>query len=630
MARRTHTLWTFMKGHRRRYLLAIGALIVATLISYMPPLVIGAVIDNVIDGKPLRGPEWLTGLFDAIGGRTVLGSNLWIGGLAIVALMAGSGVFLYVKGRYAAHAAEGISRNIRETVYNHLQNLPVSFHDESDTGDLVQRCTSDIDTIHVFLSLQVVEIGRGAALIATALPIMLYLNVWMTGVSMVLIPVILIFTVWFFIQVRGAFKRSDEAEGKMTARLQENLTGIRVVRAFARQEHECALFARRNATWRDLDYRLIRLLGVYWSLSDLLCFAQRGLVLFAGAWLVSRGEMKIGQMVVFFMFVDRFLWPIRRLGRVLTDLGKATVSIDRLGEILENEPETTTEGDVPDLDVAGEIEFRNVSFAFTPTGMGVRKSDDDTPPSDGSPDRESDAPPVLRDVSFHVGPGATLAILGPSGSGKSTIVNLLLRLYNYEQGEILLDGRELHELDAQAVRNQIGVILQEPFLYSRSVRENVKLGRSAASDEEMIEATTAACVHDSIQSFEEGYDTKVGERGVTLSGGQRQRVALARAILNDPPILVLDDALSAVDTRTEKMVLDALQDRRGRHTTLIIAHRISTLMHADEIIVLEHGRVVQTGSHEQLLNQPGLYRRLWDIQNSLEADLDEDLQAANT
>jgi len=619
-----------MKGHRRRYLLAIGALIVATLISYMPPLVIGTVIDNVIDDKPFHGPSWLGALFDTIGGQTVLGSNLWIGGLAIVTLMAGSGIFLYVKGKYAAHAAEGISRNIRETVYNHLQNLPVSFHDESDTGDLVQRCTSDIDTIHVFLSLQVVEIGRGAALIATALPIMLYLNVWMTGVSMVLIPVILIFTVWFFIQVRGAFKRSDEAEGKMTARLQENLTGIRVVRAFARQEHECELFARRNATWRDLDYRLIRLLGVYWSFSDLLCFAQRGLVLFAGAWLVSRGEMKIGQMVVFFMFVDRFLWPIRRLGRVLTDLGKATVSIDRLGEILENEPETTTEGDVPELDIAGEIEFRNVSFAFTPTGMGVRKSDDDTPPSDGSADRESDAPPVLRDVSFHVEPGATLAILGPSGSGKSTIVNLLLRLYNYEQGEILLDGRELHELDAQAVRNQIGVILQEPFLYSRSVRENVKLGRSAASDEEMIEATTAACVHDSIQSFEEGYDTKVGERGVTLSGGQRQRVALARAILNDPPILVLDDALSAVDTRTEKMVLDALQDRRGRHTTLIIAHRISTLMHADEIIVLEHGRVVQTGSHEQLLDQPGLYRRLWDIQNSLEADLDEDLQAANT
>ncbi len=619
-----------MKGHRRRYLLAIGALIVATLISYMPPLVIGTVIDNVIDDKPLHGPGWTGTLVDTIGGKTVLGSNLWIGGLAIVVLMAGSGMFLYVKGKYAAHAAEGISRNIRETVYNHLQNLPVSFHDESDTGDLVQRCTSDIDTIHVFLSLQVVEIGRGAALIATALPIMLYLNVWMTGVSMVLIPVILIFTVWFFIQVRGAFKRSDEAEGRMTARLQENLTGIRVVRAFARQQQECERFAQRNATWRDLDYRLIRLLGVYWSLSDLLCFAQRGLVLFAGAWLVSRGEMKIGQMVVFFMFTDRFLWPIRRLGRVLTDLGKATVSIDRLGEILENEPETTTDGDVPDLEIAGEIEFRHVSFAFTPTGMGVRKTDGHEEPEPEPADETPDAPPVLRDVSFHVKPGATLAILGPSGSGKSTIVNLLLRLYPHERGEILLDGRELRQLDAQAVRNQIGVILQEPFLYSRSVRENVKLGRSAATDEEMIEATTAACVHDSIQSFEEGYDTKVGERGVTLSGGQRQRVALARAILNDPPILVLDDALSAVDTRTEKMVLDALQDRRGRHTTLIIAHRISTLMHADEIIVLEHGHVVQTGTHEQLLNQSGLYRRLWEIQNSLEADLDEDLQAANT
>jgi ATP-binding cassette subfamily B protein len=264
--------------------------------------------------------------------------------------------------------------------------------------------------------------------------------------------------------------------------------------------------------------------------------------------------------------------------------------------------------------------------------MGVRKPEDDPdhiPAPAEATDATPDAPPVLRDVSFRVEPGGTLAILGPSGSGKSTIVNLLLRLYPCEHGRILLDGRELRTLDTQAVRNEIGVILQEPFLYSRTVRENVKLARSTASDEEMIEATTAAQVHESIQSFEEGYDTRVGERGVTLSGGQRQRVALARAILSDPPVLVLDDALSAVDTRTEKMILDALQDRRGRHTTLIIAHRISTLMHADQIIVLEHGRVVQTGTHRELLEQPGLYRRLWEIQNSLEADLDEDLEAAN-
>ncbi|MFP4053084.1 MAG: ABC transporter ATP-binding protein [Phycisphaerae bacterium] len=624
MVSRTRTLWNFMAGYRLRYLLAIAALVVATMLSYMPPLVVGVVIDSVIDDKPLNAPAWVLSAVEDLGGTSVLGRNLWIGGLLIVILTAVSGVFLFFKGRWVAQASEGITRSIRRRLYDHLQNIPCRFHDRFDTGDLVQRCTSDVETIHVFLSLQVAEIGRGAVLIATALPIMLYLNPAMTGVSVVLLGPILIGTVWFFIQVRGAFQKSDEAEGRMTARLQENLTGIRVVRAFARQDYECERFAGRNADYRDLDYRLIRLLAGYWSVSDILCFAQRGLVLFAGAYLVSQGQMKIGQMVVFFMFVDRFLWPIRRLGRVLTDLGKALVSIGRLREILDMPEETTTDCPVPTLEVRGEVEFCNVSFAFRPA------ADEPATEADQRPAEPAEMPPVLRDVSFRIEAGQTLAILGPSGSGKTTLVNLLMRLYEYDQGQILLDGRELRSLDRQAVRSHLGVILQEPFLYSKSLRENLKLGRSSASDEEMVEAARTACVNESIESFEKGYDTEVGERGVTLSGGQRQRVALARAILKDPPILVLDDALSAVDTRTEKMILDALRDRRGRHTTLIIAHRISTLMHADRVIVLDRGRIIQEGTHESLIATDGLYRRLWAIQNSLEADLDRDLEAAVT
>ncbi len=620
---RLATLWAFMKGFRTLYLGAILALLFAVLISYVRPLIIGATIDSVIGDQPPGWPGWVTAPIERLGGTSMLARNLWACGLAIVLLTAASGGFMYLKGRWAASAAEGIARRIRDRLYDQLQSLPLTFHDRHDTGDLVQRCTSDVETIHVFLSLQVTEVGRAIIQVLAVLPIMLYLNVTMTGVSMLLIPVILVGTVIFFLKVRTAFQRSDEAEGRMTARLQENITGIRVVRAFARQDFESRRFAERNAEFRDLDYRLIRLLAWYWSISDYICFAQRGLVLFAGAYIVSRGRMTIGELVIFLWFVDQFLWPIRRMGRTLTDLSKALVSVGRLGDILHESREIDdTDAPTPDLRIEGRVEFRDVHFAFErPAGLTAAQ---DAPGEDGQPSDSSDH--VLRGVSFVAEPGQTVAILGPSGSGKSTIINLLLRLYDYRRGSIRLDDAELRDLDRRAARSQFGVIMQQPFLYSKSLRENIKLARGAASDDEMIEATQIACVHDSVASFEHGYDTVVGERGVTLSGGQRQRVALARAILKDPPVLILDDALSAVDTQTEAMILRALKQRRGRHTTLLIAHRLSTLMHADRILVLDHGRIVQRGTHEQLVTRDGLYRRLWTIQNSLEDDLRDDVE----
>jgi ATP-binding cassette subfamily B protein len=337
--------------------------------------------------------------------------------------------------------------------------------------------------------------------------------------------------------------------------------------------------------------------------------AQYAIVLTAGGYYIAAGQISVGTFFAFLMFVNMYLWPIRRIGKIMADLGKATVSIGRIGEILDEQREDHNDkvkivpsqaeraGLRRTQSSRGKIVFENVSFTH------------------------EDETRVLDNVSLHVEPGRSLAILGPSGSGKSTLINLLLRLYDYREGSIRLDGRELREMDRKFVRSQIGVVLQEPFLYSRSLRENIKLGRSAAHDEEMVEAASVACVHDAIADFDSGYDTVVGERGVTLSGGQQQRVALARAILKDPPILILDDALSSVDTRTENLILGALRQRHGRHTTLVIAHRLSTLMSADMIIVLEDGRIVQSGTHEKLLKEPGLYRRLWKIQSSLEDDL---------
>jgi ATP-binding cassette subfamily B protein len=522
---------------------------------------------------------------------------------AIGLLLTGLGAFLlYLRGRWAATASEAIVRGIRDRAFRHLEHLPCAWHDRTDTGDLVQRCTSDVETIRVFLAAQVVEIGRAALLFLTALPILLALDVRMTIASVALFPVILLFAVLFFRRVQRLFRAADEAEGELTAVLQENLTGIRVVRAFARQEHECEKFAVRNAAFRDRTHRLIRLLGTYWALSDFLCVGQIGILLVYGASAVQRGDLTVGTLFAFLTYENLVIWPVRHLGRVLTDAGKALVAIERLREILgvpEESTGGTTGASVERLE--GRIEVDDLTFAHDA------------------------GEPVLRDVSFRVEPGETLALVGPPGCGKSTLVNLLLRLYDYEAGSIRIDGHELRSLDRKAIRSRIGVVLQEPFLYSRTLSANVRAGRHDATHEELVESASAACIHEAIEKFEHGWETLVGERGVTLSGGQRQRVALARALLKDPAILVLDDALSAVDSRTESRILAALERRRGRRTTIVVAHRLSSIRHADRILVLEEGEIVQSGRHADLAATAGPYRRLWRIQGELEDEIERDL-----
>ena len=504
-------------------------------------------------------------------------------------------------------ASEKIIRRLRDRLYDQLQHLPCSYYDRAETGDLIQRCTSDVETVRQFLINQVVEIGRAVLMLLVPLPLMFAIDARMTGISLILILPIAGFSVVFFQKVRNRFEAVDKAEGRLTSALQENLTGIRVVRAFARQQYEIQKFSRRNGEHRDLDYRLYWLLAGFWSTSDLLCMAQIALVVFTGgSWLAS-GSLGVGSFFFFLSAVNMFLWPVRMMGRILTELGKATVAIGRIQDILgharESIPATTATVE-PAAGVRGEIVFADVTFSH----------------------RDSTA--ALENVSFRVTPGSTLALLGPSGSGKSTIVNLLLRLYDPGRGVIEMDGRDIATLDRKEVRRQISVVMQEPFLYLKTIRENLAVGRPAATHEEIAEASVTASVHETILQFEHGYETLVGERGITLSGGQRQRVALARALLKEPVILILDDALSAVDTETESFILEALQSRRGRHTTIVIAHRLSTLMHADEILVFDRGRIIQRGTHNDLKEEPGLYRRIWKIQNAHEEQLRHDLRAS--
>jgi len=573
IADKQETLWDLTRGQRLRYASSILAMWVSTIFLFGVPFVSGDALDGIVEGRAL--------------------DRLWGAAAAIVGLTALSAVFQYLRGRWAAIAAEGIVRGLRDRLYEHLGRLPCAYHDKADTGDLVQRCTSDVETVRVFLSSQVVEIGRTVLLVATALPIMFWLDVRLTLVAIALFLPILCFAVYFFRRVRALFLRMDEAEGRMTTVLQENLTGIRVVRAFARQEYERAKFAGKNDEFRDRNYKLIELMGVYWSVSDVLCLSQVGLVLFAGTWWMVQGDLTVGTLWMFLVYENAIIWPVRHLGRVLADTGKAMVALGRLREIL-SEVDESAAGEAPAA-LLGGIAVEGLTFAF------------------------GDRAPVLRNLNLRIDAGETVAILGPPGAGKSVIVQLWLRLYDYEHGSIRLDGCELRDLERRFVRSQIGVVLQEPFLFSKTIGANVRLGHAAASDEEMVDSASAACIHQAIEGFDQGYETLVGERGVMLSGGQRQRVALARAILKDPAILVLDDALSAVDTHTEAHILKALHDRRGRRTTIIIAHRLSSVLAADRILVIENGVVVQDGSHRELSGQEGPYARLWRIQGAQDA-----------
>ena len=591
---RLHTIWALLEGQRVRYAAALLSLIVAAMLLYSVLVVPQIVFDGVLaaDSGTASWPErfglWL------MGGREYVSERLWIPALFVVGLTMLAAVATYFRGRWVAIAAEDVICRLRDRLHDHLNRLPCTWYDKAETGDVLQRCTSDVDTLRNFLAMQVIEIGRAIAMLLIPLPLMFMMDISMSVASLVLVPIVILSAFFFFGRVKSIFREKDEAEGRMTACVNENLHGIRVVRAFARQDFERDKFRVRNEEHRGLDYRLYAVLAWFWSSSDLICFTQKAIVLILGAYWVATDVLQIGTYYFFIAAVSLYVWPVRMLGRLLAELGKAVVAVDRIHEILETPTEVETGTHSPSRG-GGEIEFAGVTFSHEENS------------------------PILSEVTFTAQTGQTLAIVAPSGGGKSTIINLLLRLYDCDDGEIRVDGVDINTLDRTQHRARLAIVMQDPFLYSRSIRDNIALARRGSTDEELQIASRVACIHESILEFDLGYDTLVGERGVTLSGGQRQRVAIARALLQQPDILVLDDALSAVDTRTERLILEALRDRRGSQTTIVIAHRLSTLMQADQIIVLEHGRIVQRGTHAALVKEDGMYRRLWDIQTTIES-----------
>lgn len=591
---RWKNLWQITKGSHLPFVIAIACTALAAGTSYLTPLVVSFTVDNVLDTQPMQLPAFLLQWVQQLGGRDFLLHNLWICAVAVLVVSGLNALFSFWRGKYAAKMGEGTSRALREHLFLHLSHAPYAWHKSNQTGDLIQRCTSDVETVHRFIQNQLIQVLRTLFMAAVAIGIMLPISPLLTAVATCLLPFLIVFSFVYSKAVQKYFTQVDEAEGRLTTALQENLTGMRVVRAFARQKQELEKFTFLNTAFRKISLKLNTLMALYWGLSDMIGYAQIALVLVVGVLLAANGQVTTGNVILFTSYASMLTFPMRGLGRILADLVMADVSLGRLQEIL-TAPQETEPGAATTPKIEGNITFEDVSFAY---------------PDDGRT--------VLSHISFSVKAGQTVGILGSTGAGKSTLIHLLQRLYLPTDGRILLDGTDLQDIEIRHLRSNIGIVLQEPFLFSRTIRENILLARPHAQEEECYSAARTACVHDVISSFAEGYDTVVGERGVTLSGGQKQRIAIARMLVQNTPVCIFDDSLSAVDAETDASIRAALS-KRDTGTTFLISHRIATLREADFILVLENGKIVQQGTHAQLAQQEGIYRRICAIQNELES-----------
>jgi ATP-binding cassette subfamily B protein len=580
-------LWRMMTGFRWHYLGATFGLGIAALAKTTTYLLLSFFVDHYFGNGTRPYPLFVIAL----------------GFVGLAVIEGGSSFF---SGRLTSQTAEGVTRRLRNYLFDHLQHLTFTYHAATQTGELIQRCTSDVDAVRRFFSDQAIGVGRIVLLFVINFVAIINLHPKLGLVSVVAVPFVILTSAFFFKRVSKAYEAFQEQDAVLTTTLQENLSGVRVVKAFARQEYEIGKFDKHNWEKFTRGKKLIRMHSLFWPASDLLCAAQQMIGYLVGALMVINHEISIGTFLAYLGLVGWIIWPMRNLGRLIVQTSTGMVSFGRVLEIIKQDREPLDEGDYqPKGDLVGDLKFENIGFHY------------------------SAGAPVLQEITFHCKPGQVVALLGSTGSGKTTLVNLLPRFYEYTDGKILLDGVELTRYPRRFLRQQIGIVEQEPFLFSRSIKENITYGVGREVPQEEIEAAAkAAAVHEVILSFPSGYETLVGEKGVTLSGGQKQRVAIARTLLKNPRILILDDSTSSVDTETESEIREALEGLMKNRTTFIIAHRIQSIMAADLILVLDKGRIVQRGRHEELVAQDGTYRQIYEIQTRIESELDKEIANA--
>ena len=563
------------------------------------PQVIRISVDGVLGSDLSKIPEWVKAFLSEETIRENPGKMLTIAALAVILLAAINIAANYYSKVFAAKGSESFVKGMRDQLYDHIQKLPYSWHVKNQTGDIIQRCTSDVDVVRNFVTNQLMEVFRIIFLIVFYMVIMFSMNVKISLIAVSFFPIVILYSGYFFSKIAQHFQEADEAEGILSSVVQENLTGVRVVRAFGRESFERKRFDEKNERFAGLWIYLGKFLSLYWSIGDLITGIQILTVICMGVLFTVDGNLTVGEFIAFVSYNSSMAWPVRSLGRIISEMSKAGVSIDRIAYILDEKEEDDRPG-VTKPAINKDIVFDKVNFKY------------------------EEGAAVLKDVSFTVPAGKTFAILGNTGSGKSTLVHLLNRLYDLPDGcgKITIGGVDIRDIDRQYLRSQIGMVLQEPFLYSGSIKENVGITKESSAFDDIREACEIACVDSAIDSFTDGYETIVGERGVTLSGGQKQRVAIARMLVEHTPVMICDDSLSAVDAQTDAMIREALKKRMAGTTVILIAHRITTLMQADCIMVLEDGAVAEMGSHEQLMEHHGIYRRIYDIQMNTQLDAD--------
>lgn len=583
-------LWRMMTGFRWHFVAATACLAVSALAKTATFLLLRYFIDEVLD----QGNYSLGGNLN----RTLIIVALGFIGLATI-----EGSFSYFSGRLAAYTAEGITRRLRNYLFDHIQRLDFSYHDKTPTGELIERCTSDVDALRRFYSEQAIAVGRIILLFVINFAAIFNLDVKLALISIIIVPIIIITSIWFFKRVTKAYEAYQEQEAILSTTLQENLAGVRVVKAFARQDYEINKFNIENWEKYIRGRKLLTMHSLFWPISDIACSFQLLIGYYFAATMAINGEITVGTYMAYAGLVGWLIWPMRNLGRLIVQTSTGLVSYGRVMEIIKQKREPLTEGEYkPNKPIQGELVFDKVGFAY------------------------DNNPPVLENISFACKPGQVVALLGSTGSGKSSLVNLLPRFYDYTTGSIKLDGVELNLYSKEYLRSQVGIVEQEPFLFSRSIRENITYGIGREVPQFDVEnAATSAAVHEVIVSFPDEYNTLVGEKGVTLSGGQKQRVTIARTILKDSHLLILDDSTSSVDTETEASIRESLMSLTPKRTTFIIAHRIQSVMNADLILVMDKGRIIQKGTHEKLITQDGMYRKIFDLQTRIDEELEMEI-----